>query len=414
MLEQFIEWYLELSKKVKSTNELFNAFVEYLNRNHFFIIRAALGAKTLHPQVESMAYLWIAHSAEQSLSTQVDPLSHSKSNHHFSTGRISENRFKLGSLRSSQFNSSPIFHVLKTAATYYYSFTENSNKDFPFPILKELSENGATGYLAVPIIHTDIPLAYLSLATEKPNGFSLEERNFLEKAMHLFSLKWFSFLQTDLTENLLNIYLGKSTGTLVHSGKIYRGDLEKINSIIWFSDIRDYSGISEKLSPEDTIELLNEYFGCVIPVLEANGGEVLKLLGDGILAVFPFEEGSKRRVGFKALIAVRRAFKELGILNERRQSEGKIRILHGVGIHMGKIMYGNIGSEDRLDFTVIGEAVNLTSRIAGMCGQLKKAVLASEEFATEIAVKWEQIGVHKLKGIAKEQTIFGIPEELEM
>jgi adenylate cyclase len=413
MLEKFLTWFIEVSPNLKSANDLFNQFIEFLEESGYEIIRANMGTKTLHPQVETISYLWVPHTTESMLETQPDSLSYSRTTHTYKKGLLRENKFNIGSLTSTQFSESPIHYVLKTKKDYYFSFENHIGKEFPFPILEELTKYSPTGYLAVPVVQAGSSFAFLSLLTNKPGGFSLDDQSFLSKALHIISIKWITFLQTDLTESLLNIYLGKSTGSLVQSGKIYRGDLEQINSIIWFSDIRNYSGISEKLIPEDTIELLNAYFGTVIPIIEKNGGEVLKMLGDGILAVFPYTENNKKRVGYKALLAVREAFAELMKLNVVRKKLNKHRILHGVGIHLGEIMYGNIGSKDRLDFTVIGEAVNLTSRIAGMCGELQKAVLASEEFAKEIAVTWEEIGEHKLKGIAKPKKIFGIPEVMQ-
>jgi adenylate cyclase len=413
MLEEFIDWYLEISPKVATANQLLNLFIEYLLDKEFRIIRSNMGTRTLHPQVETVSYLWAPREIKSMLETQPDPLSHSLKVDTFARGYLQQNRFKLGSISSTQFAQSPIYHVLSNKTEYYFSFANHIGDDFPFPILKELTQYSPTGYFATPIEYSGHSFAFFSLLTNKLGGFSAEEQIFLKKALNIVAVKWISFLQADLTESLLNIYLGKSTGSLVHSGKIYRGDLEKINSFIWFSDIRNYSGISEKLSPEDTIELLNAYFGSVIPIIEANGGEVLKMLGDGVLAVFPYGLKKKRRVGLKVLIAVRDAARELRRLNEERSITDKLKIQHAVGIHLGEVMYGNIGSPDRLDFTVIGEAVNLTSRISGMCGELNKTVLASEDFAREIAVHWEPLGKHKLKGIAMPRQIFGLPEQIE-
>ncbi len=413
MLENFIAWFISASASIKSANDLLNQFIEYLNEHKFEILRANMGTKTLHPQVETISYLWVPHETESMLETQPDALSFSRQTHKYKTGFLKENKFNVGSISSAQFSTSPIHHVLKTQKDFYFSYSEFDGEEYPFPILAELVPFSPTGYLAVPVVHAGNSFAFLSLVTLKKGGFSDEEQKFLSNALNIISLKWITFLQTELTESLLNIYLGKRTGSLVSSGKIYRGELEKIKSVIWFSDIRNYSGISEKLTPEDTIQLLNAYFETVIPVIEKYGGEVLKLLGDGILAVFPFEDKSRKRVGHKVLIAVREAFTEILKLNVERHSVKKQRIYHGVGIHVGDIRYGNIGSKDRLDFTVIGEAVNLTSRIAGMCGELKKAVLASEDFAREIAVSWEEIGEHKLKGIAKPQKIYAIPEAVQ-
>lgn len=416
MFDKFIDWYVETCRNVKTAPELLNSFLEYLRAEGFSLLRGNLGTKTLHPQVDAISYLWVPKTSEAILGSRPtdDLLFHSTMTHIFEKALLTEIRFSLGSLASDQFSSSPIQYIFTTKEIYYFSFLDHKGEIYPYPILKELAGHSPTAYLAIPIIHAGVSFGFMSLLTDQENGFDENEIKFLVKALNLVAVKWISILQSDLTTSLLGIYLGKITGSLVTSGKIHRGNLEKINSVIWFSDIRNYSGMSEKLTPEEIIHLLNDYFGTIIPVIEKNGGEVLKMLGDGILAIFPYNEHNKRRVGFKSLIAVREAFGELLKLNDGRHAEEKLRIRHGVGLHLGEIMYGNIGSNDRLDFTVIGEAVNLTSRIAGMCGELGKAVLASEEFAEEVGVKWENIGKHKLKGITLARKIFGIPEELQM
>ncbi|GBF50847.1 adenylate/guanylate cyclase catalytic domain protein [Leptospira ryugenii] len=410
MVKEFLDWFLKFASDCESGVDLIHAYMNYLNEIGFLITRGNFGTRTLHPQVETMAYLWVPKGKEPLLYTQPDPLFFSTTVFPYENGSVKVSKFKVGSLASNQFTTSPIQYVLSTKNTYYFSFLDHNGVDYPYPILKELADSTPTAYFAVPVVQAGNSYAFLSLVTEKPFGFTKEEKDFLSASLSVLSLKMMTFLQYDLTKTLLGIYLGKTTGERVSSGKIHRGNLEEITSVIWFSDIRNYSGISELLSPQEIVDLLNTYFGLVIPVIEEMGGEVLKLLGDGILAVFPYQTKNQKRVGYQALIAVRKVFRNLMLLNRKRATENKIPIEHGVGLHLGTIRYGNIGSEDRLDFTVIGEAVNLASRIAGMCGQLKKAVLSSERFAEQIGVSWEDLGEHKLKGIQKDQRIYAIPE----
>lgn len=411
LLDSFMDWYLVEMPKIDSPALLFHTYIQYLQSLGFQIIRGNMGTKTLHPQVETLAYLWAPKSQKELVDIQINPLFHSSSIYEFPDSFIRVTKFRLGSIQSSQFTASPIQYVLTAKKTYYYQFEEGYTGEFPYPILEELAPSGATGYIAVPVIQKGNSYAFLSLLTKKPFGFDTTELDFLTKSLNLIALKWWTFIQSELTESLLSIYLGKRTGSTVYSGKIYLGELDIIQSVIWFSDIRNYSGISETLTPKEVIHLLNDYFGIAIPQIEKFGGEVLKLLGDGILAVFPFKEKNKLVVGKKVLLAVRKLGEELSRLNKVRESEGKISIHHGVGLHSGEILYGNIGSLDRLDFTVIGEAVNLTSRIAGMCGELGKAVLASENLAHQIPVRWEELGEHKLKGISSPKKIFAISEK---
>lgn len=413
MIAEFIEWYANESSEIKSSAELFDKSIGYLQKLNFQIVRVSMGTRTLHPQVESLSYTWVPKGKLEYFDETTNQLQHSRSIIESENGFLREVRFRLGSLQTSQFVASPVQHVMSTKKTYYFSFAEHKGETLPYPILDDLAPLGATGYFAVPIFQKGAGFAFLSLVTDKPNGWSPEELKFLQQVLKMISLQWINFIQNDLTESLLSVYLGKRTGSTVYSGKIYLGELDKIQSVIWFSDIRNYSGMSEKLSPSEVIQLLNHYFGLAIPLIEAHGGEVLKLLGDGILAVFPYTESNKTYVGKKVLLAVRRLGEDLFLHNQIREKETKLPIHHGVGLHSGEILYGNIGSTERLDFTVIGEAVNLTSRIAGMCGELGKAVLASENLANQIPVRWEELGEHKLKGIGSPQKIFAISERLK-
>ncbi|PJZ43963.1 adenylate/guanylate cyclase domain-containing protein [Leptospira brenneri] len=410
MIAEFIEWYTNELSEVKSSAELFDKTIGYLQKLDFRIVRVSMGTRTLHPQVESLAYTWVPKGKLEYFDETTNQLQHSHSIIESENGFLREVRFRLGSLQTSQFVVSPVQYVMSTKQSYYFDFVNHKEETYPYPILDDLAPLGATGYFAVPIFQKGAGFAFLSLVTDKPNGWFANELTFLQHVLRLISLQWINFIQNELTESLLSVYLGKRTGSTVYSGKIYLGELDNIKSVIWFSDIRNYSGMSEKLSPPEIIQLLNDYFGLAIPLIEAHGGEVLKLLGDGILAVFPYTEANKTFVGKKVLLAVRKLGEDLVRHNQIREKEGKLSIHHGVGLHSGEILYGNIGSTERLDFTVIGEAVNLTSRIAGMCGELGKAVLASENLAEQIPIRWEELGEHKLKGIGVPQKIFAISE----
>ncbi|TGN14324.1 adenylate/guanylate cyclase domain-containing protein [Leptospira ilyithenensis] len=413
MYNRFLDWFMEESRNAKSASSYFNSFIEFLIREDFRIIRSSMGTRTVHPQVETVSYLWAPNDRLSIFDNIAGDLEVSSRVFTFGIGSLKEIRFKQGTSRTEPFKLSPIYRILQSKKTYVFSFLDYQEEPLPFPILEDLKEHKATGYIAIPAIEAGNPVAFKSFVTDHPEGFTPEKVAFLEKASNVMYVKWSNFMRAEFTETLLSVYLGKRTGSLVYSGKVHLGDVENMNSVIWFSDIRNYSGLSEDLSPSDIIHMLNDYFGAIIPSIEKNGGEVLKMLGDGILAVFPFDEKNKKRVRMKALLSVRQVFDELRKLNRIRIKDSKTPIRHGVGLHKGQILYGNIGSRDRLDFTVIGEAVNLASRIAGMCGELKKAVLASEEFVSDMNIRWEDIGEHKLKGIAVPKRIFAISEEVK-
>ena len=184
---------------------------------------------------------------------------------------------------------------------------------------------------------------------------------------------------------------------------------ETTRAVIWLSDLRGFTSLSESLPRDELIELLNQYFGPMCNAVEANGGEVLKFIGDAMLAIFPVEDDAVA-ASRNALGAVRAAKAAVNKENERRASAGRPRIRYGLALHVGDVMYGNIGGDARLDFTVIGPAVNLTSRIELMCKTLDRSPLLSAEFARQSGVEAKYLGEFELKGVAEKQLIYGLRE----
>jgi adenylate cyclase len=183
---------------------------------------------------------------------------------------------------------------------------------------------------------------------------------------------------------------------------IRMGDVVALEAAIWFSDLRGFTGWSQGIAPEQTIERLNAYFETVGKPIYAAGGEILKYIGDAILAVFPVGEvGGFSNACNAAMLALTEVQKGLAELNRQREARGEPGFSHGVGLHAGSVGYGNIGSRERLDFTVIGEAVNLASRIEGMCSTLNQPVLCSAAFAEFVEAPTRSIGDHVLKGITR-------------
>ncbi len=418
--EHFVRWIYQTSESSSnSLEDFFNAYIGYLLGLGFPIIRVNFGRRALHPQVSSISCLWLPLESKSEIDAQFTTQDAKQSLFQLSNGFLLESKFPIGSFQLSGYQKSPINHILQTRKPYGIDLQEfrdkgGDPKDLPFPILTDLYGSGCTYYLACPQFFSDLPFGFVSFVTRSPNGFSENERSFLIETSHLFALKWNQIAQNQTMESLLQIYLGKHTGPRVSAGKILRGDFEEIRSVIWFSDIRNFTGISEQVHSDELVRILNLYFDTCIPIIEELGGEVLKMIGDGLLAVFPFNEDTKIKTHFKSLLAARRILKKLVSINLTRKSENLPLIEHGVGLHFGNVLYGNIGSKDRLDFTVIGEAVNLSSRIASLCGQLGKAVLASEEFAKEADIHWQELGEYSLKGIANKRKIYGIPQAEEM
>jgi adenylate cyclase len=198
----------------------------------------------------------------------------------------------------------------------------------------------------------------------------------------------------------LDVYLGRNTGHRVLDGVIERGSGETINAVIWFCDLWNFTGISENLRTDWTIAVLNDYFEAVGEPVEEQDGEILKFIGDAILAIFPLKNLVAAEVAGRALKAASAARQRMAELNQRRAGEGKPPLDFGLSLHVGDVIYGNIGAPKRLDFTVIGPAVNMVTRIEGLTKELKQPILVSRDFAALAgAENFASQGTFELKGI---------------
>ena len=187
---------------------------------------------------------------------------------------------------------------------------------------------------------------------------------------------------------------------------------DRIDTVLWFSDLRDYTRIADTSPPEDIIPLLDDYADAIVSAIHDNSGDVLKLIGDGALAIFP--AGRRRQACAAALDAAAQAQEAVRVLNERRLKEGSPTTEMYLGLHVGEVFYGNIGSEDRLDFTVVGPAVNEVSRIAAMCRSVDQPMLVSAAFAASAADERRRLvsfGRYALRGVGRPQELFTLDSQ---
>ena len=213
-----------------------------------------------------------------------------------------------------------------------------------------------------------------------------------------------------IAKTLLNTYVGARTGARVLSGGIRRGHGETIRAVIWINDLRRFTATSETLERDELIELLNDYFEIVVHAVLAENGEVLKFIGDGMLAVFELHaEETPAAYCAAALRAARNAIATVADRNRVRGDEGRPAIHFGIALHLGEVYYGNIGAPERLDFTVIGPAVNEASRIEKLGSKLDRIVVTSSKFAAATPEPLEHVGAYRLGGIAELQEIFALP-----
>ena len=246
---------------------------------------------------------------------------------------------------------------------------------------------------------------YTSWGTRAPDGFDDYHIAALKRVVPYLALALKSVSLVRMTETLMETYLGRDAGQRVLSGRIVRGIAEKIDAVIWFSDLRGFTCVTDTM-PEQVIPLLNDYADAIVSAIHQHGGDVIKLIGDGTLAIFTAEDRFHAcTAALSAAIAARRGVAEL---KERRAADGKAVTDMYLGLHVGEVFYGNVGSRERLDFTVIGPAVNETSRIAAMCRSVDQPVLVSSAFANvgDIMRRLVSVGRYALRGVSHPQELF--------
>jgi len=275
-----------------------------------------------------------------------------------------------------------------------------------FPIAEDLRREGGTDYYVHGLPFVNGQISYVSYATRAEAGFTDEAlgaleaiRPFLARRLELESAYY-------ATRALLDVYLGRNAARRVFAGAFQRGRGELIDAAIWFSDMRDFTALSDRSSPARVVEVLDAYFDAVASAIAARGGEVLKFIGDAVMAIFPLGDDAPRACR-QALGAAEDAFASLARLNDARATREEEPIHIGVGLHRGQVMYGNIGARDRLDFTVISSFVNEASRLESLSKRLDTPLALSESFAASIdADDVIDLGEHELKGVKAPLRVF--------
>jgi adenylate cyclase len=255
---------------------------------------------------------------------------------------------------------------------------------------------------------------YSNWTTRRDSGFGEEGLAALRDLVPVLGLAVKSAAQADITRTLGRVYLGRETSERVLGGKITRGVTEKIKTVLWFSDLRGSTAISEKMEPGEIIPFLNDYAQASIDAIHDAGGEVLKLIGDGVLAMFTNENMAIAKRA--ALRAEHRFRHNMDVVNARRTAEGRMVTTAHVGLHIGEVFYGNIGSDDRLDFTVVGPAVNEVSRIASMCRSVDRELLTSSAFRNGLDATGRNYlvstGRFALRGIGGAQDLYTLDPDI--
>src|SRR6185312_7231929 len=256
---------------------------------------------------------------------------------------------------------------------------------------------------------------YSYFSTRREQGFADREVEALRDLVPVLGLAIKSAQQVDIARTLGRVYLGRDASEQVLRGRISRGVTERIKAVLWYSDLRGSTGISESIAPDEIIPFLNDYAQAVIDAIHEAGGDVLKLIGDGVLAMFWGEDMAHAR---RAALRAEHLFRQnVAALNARRAADGRPTTSAYIGLHVGEVFYGNIGSEDRLDFTVVGPTVNEVSRIASMSRSVDRELLASAEFYKGLDAAGRRYlvstGRYALRGIGRAQDLYTLDPEVD-
>ncbi len=380
-----VTWLTETGRLIADPLELVAAFSEQLNRNALQISRFRIGFRTIHPQIAVWAYWW----------SNTDGKAEIWIGHH-------------GIESTDEYQNSPIQKVLDSGTWYQRKLTD-LDPDNDHRLLHEQARQGGTDYLAIPTQFSDGTLNISNFTSSAPGGFDAADVNALVEITKAISPIIEIHATRQIATTLLNTYVGPRTGVRIMKGAIKRGDGETIQAALWFSDLRDFTPLTETLPPDALLAMLNCYFENIASSVVECGGEILRFIGDAMLIVFPMENGlTEQQVCQSALTAARQAFEHIGTINKERAALDQPPIKFGVGLHFGDVIYGNVGSADRLDFTVMGPAVNRTARLESLTKKLGHSLLLSAEMATLANVATIDLGHHEMKGVTQPQPIFAL------
>ncbi|QIP04342.1 adenylate/guanylate cyclase domain-containing protein [Bradyrhizobium symbiodeficiens] len=269
----------------------------------------------------------------------------------------------------------------------------------------EMRAKGLTDYVAWPLYHTLGKRHLITFATDRPGGFDDSHIAALKRVLPVLALVSEIRIKNRLARTLLETYVGSHASELILAGATRRGTGTTVRAAIMICDLRDFTRISDNWPRDDVIDLLNDYFDAMSEPIAKHGGEILKFIGDGLLAIFPLHEPDACASLLRAVTEARQA---MTALNARNNGTGRAPMNYGIGVHVGDVMYGNIGSSSRLDFTVIGPAVNMASRLEALTKQLGRTVLLSRAFAelVEPQFELEHVGLHEVRGFSDPIELF--------
>jgi adenylate cyclase len=394
MVDGIADWLMERALSEQTTMKaLYEDTCLRLLAEGLPIIRAHLAFRTLHPLFAAISNIWYKDRETEHLE-----ISHSTTN------------------TNPGWDTSPYAFLINNDIGHLRRRLTGEESLLDFPVLTEFRENlEATDYLAYAIpfdpeaqgetVKSGVIGSWL---TDRPGGFTDNDLRALLRIQLRLAVTFKVLIKSQIADNILNTYLGSDAGRQVLSGQIKRGDYESIHSVIWYSDMRNSTPLADALSPEEFFAMVNAYFECTAGAVMDTGGEVLRFIGDAVLAIFPIRKGklTEKQACQKAMRAMREAERRVRRLNIERATKDQPLVEYGLGLHIGDVMYGNIGVPERLEFSVVGPAANEAARLESLTKEVGHKVVVSDDFARNITGGWISLGQKNLKSVGGPMKLF--------
>lgn len=370
-----VQWLYSDASYLNDTLEIVSEMAARLRDGNVPVDRATTGIWVVHPNVRAEASVWASDGTKELRLYTADNSS------------------------DEDYQSSPIQRVHQTNQAVRVRISERPEEAEEFPVAIDLRDEGYTDYIALPMPFSDGSVKVASFATKAPGGFRSGHISVFESLIRPLALVCELKTLRRTAETVLDTYVGPRAGSKVLDGTTRRGQGEWIKAVVSFADIRGFTRLSNTLPADMIVNLLNKYFGAMTAAVEAHGGEVLKFIGDEVMAIFPYEtEEEARDAARRALLAARDTLGRIDEINRSNKCAQTPDLSVGIALHAGDVFYGNVGSETRLDFTVVGPVVNLAARIAELAKDLHREVLVSDTLSDIMGCRSGLFGRYQVKG----------------
>jgi adenylate cyclase len=386
-LQAITDWLAEGARSAPTPAKLMGQVCERLVACGLPLWRVGVFVQTLHPNVFGRSFVWRPGAG------------------------VTLGKADFDITESEEYRTSPLAELLAAVREVRRRLTDivtDANSLF----LRDMRDDNVTDYIAMPVVFTDDSVHAVSWTTRQPGGFTDDQVAALRSVMAPLArlIEIMRLRRTAIM--LLETYVGSRAGERILAGQIRRGHTETMQAAIWLSDLRGFTTLSDRLPPETVVEVLNRYFDCQVGPILRQGGEVLKFMGDGLLAVFPIADGGDTaQVCGRVLDAARESRANVEALRHSDRDHAIESFRFGLALHVGRVLYGNIGGGDRLDFTCIGPAVNLAARLEKVAARLNRTIVASSGFAQAFADGWIDLGEFPIAGFSKEERVYGLQDE---